>query len=94
MIETLQFAPGFSPFNLNNGFVLDILLAPLKGLEAFSFNDCYKAASIATIYDIEVPFLQINQLIANKKAVNRSKDQIDVLELERIKALRTEMGLD
>lgn len=51
-------------------------------------------ASIATIYEIEVPFLQINQLIANKKAVNRGKDQVDVIELELIKKLRIEMGLD
>ncbi len=94
MIETLQFVPGWSPFKLNNGFVLDILLTPMKGLEPFSFDDCHNAASVATIYEIEVPFLQINQLIANKKAVNRSKDQVDVIELERIKQLRIEMGLD
>jgi hypothetical protein len=94
MIETLQFVPGWSPFKLNNGFALDILLAPMKGLENFSFNDCYKLASRAEIYDLVVPFLHINQLIANKKAVNRPKDQIDVIELERIKELRTQMGLD
>ena len=94
MIETLQFVPGWSPFKLNNGFVLDILLNPMKGLENFSFDDCYKVASIATIYEIEVPFLQINQLIANKKAVNRGKDQVDVIELELIKKLRIEMRLD
>jgi hypothetical protein len=37
---------------------------------------------------LKVPFLHINQLIANKKAVNRPKDQIDVPELEKIKKLR------
>lgn len=94
MIETMQFVPGWSPFNLNNGFVLDILIAPMKGLEEFTFQECFQSASIAGIYDIEVPFLHINQLIANKKAVNRPKDQIDVIELERIKKLRIEMGLD
>jgi len=94
MIETLQFVPGWSPFKLNNGFVLDILLIPMKGLEGFSFDDCYSIASVAEIYNIKVPFLHINQLIANKKAVNRPKDQVDVIELERIKKLRAEMGLD
>ena len=43
---------------------------------------------------IQVPFLHIKQLIQNKKAVNRPKDQIDVMELEKIKQLRKEMGLD
>lgn len=39
-------------------------------------------------YGVLVPFLNINQLIANKKAVNRPKDQIDVLALEQIRKLR------
>ncbi|HXD77160.1 MAG TPA: hypothetical protein VN616_05095 [Puia sp.] len=39
---------------------------------------------------IKVPFLHINQLIENKRAVNRPKDQIDVIELERIRHLMDE----
>ena len=74
--------------------MLDILLVAMKGLEEFSFSDCYAIASLAEIYNVKVPFLHINQLIANKKAVNRPKDQLDVIELERIKKLRIEMGLD
>jgi hypothetical protein len=35
-----------------------------------------------------------NQLIANKKTVNRPKDQLDVTQLEKIVELRKEMGLD
>lgn len=42
-------------------------------------------ASIAEIDDIKVPFLHINHLIANKKAVNRPKDQMDVIYLDKIK---------
>ncbi len=34
---------------------------------------------------VTVPFLHINDLIANKKAVARPKDQLDVLELEKIR---------
>lgn len=37
--------------------------------------------------DVSVPFLHINHLLANKKAVNRPKDQVDVIELERIKEI-------
>jgi hypothetical protein len=44
-------------------------------------------ASIADIDGVKVPFLHINQLIANKKAVNRPKDQLDVIELERIQKI-------
>ena len=66
----------------------------MKGLENYSFDECLTLASIASIENIQVPFLHINQLIANKKAVNRSKDQVDVLELEKIIQLRKKMGLD
>ena len=66
----------------------------MEGLENYSFDECLNLASIASIENIQVPFLHINQLIANKKAVNRSKDQVDVLELEKIIQLRKEMGLD
>jgi hypothetical protein len=33
-----------------------------------------------------VPFLHLNNLLANKKAVGRPKDQLDVIELEKIKS--------
>jgi hypothetical protein len=87
MMKTMQFIPGWTDFSLNNGLRLDIITS-MKGLEEFSFEHCYSIATIATIDDIEVPFLHINHLIINKKAVNRSKDQIDVMELEKIKQLR------
>jgi hypothetical protein len=43
---------------------------------------------LADIDDVQVPVLHINHLIANKKAVNRPKDQLDVIYLEKIKQLR------
>jgi hypothetical protein len=84
MLETIQFVPGWTDFRLNNGLRLDIL-TNMKGLEECTFNDCLGIATIATIDAVEVPFLHLNQLIANKKAVNRPKDQIDIIELEKIK---------
>lgn len=69
--------------------VLDIMTA-MKGLEELDFNECYKMATVADINGTLVPFLHINHLIANKKAVNRPKDQIDVIELERIKKILDE----
>ena len=61
-------------------------MTTMKGLENLTFEDCYTYSSKADIDDVVVPFLHINHLIANKKAVNRSKDQLDVLELEKIKS--------
>ncbi|RYE18083.1 MAG: hypothetical protein EOP42_31240 [Sphingobacteriaceae bacterium] len=89
MIEYMQFVPGWTEFQLNNNLKLDILVS-MKGLEGYSFNECLEIASVADIQGLEVPFLHLNQLIANKKFVNRPKDQIDVLALEEIKKLRQE----
>jgi hypothetical protein len=89
MIETMQFIPGWTEFHLNNGFTLDIL-TEMKGLESYTFDECLQMASIADINDVKIPFLHLNQLIQNKKIVNRLKDQLDVEMLEEIQKLREE----
>lgn len=89
----MQFIPGWTEFNLNNGLRLDVFIN-MKTLENYSFDEYLSVAAIAHIDGVKVPFLHINHLIANKKAINRSKDQIDVIELEKIKELRKEMGLE
>ncbi|MBA2561357.1 MAG: nucleotidyltransferase [Chitinophagaceae bacterium] len=91
--EELQFVPGWTDFYIGPGIRLDVLTT-MKGIEDITFEQAFEQATIAKIEKIPVPFLHINQLIQNKKAVNRPKDQIDVLELEKIKQLRKEMGLD
>ncbi|HLF47440.1 MAG TPA: hypothetical protein VI548_13510 [Chitinophagaceae bacterium] len=84
MMSRLQIIPGWTNFHLNNGFRLDLMLS-LKGLESFSFDECYRHSDKAGIDDVVIPFLHINHLLANKKAVNRPIDQVDVIELEKIK---------
>jgi hypothetical protein len=89
-LERMPFIPGWTYFNLNNGIRLD-LMDQMKGLEGnLSFDECYTLASLADIEGVTVPFLHINHLLSNKKAVNRPKDQIDVIYLEKIKKLREE----
>ena len=73
-----------------NCLSLDIMVN-MKGLEGYSFDECLSMASVADIDGVQVPFLHINQLIANKKAVNRPKDQVDVMELERIQKINGEL---
>lgn len=87
MIEYMQFVPGWTDFTLNNNLKLDILVE-MKGLEGYSFDECLAMASVAEIEGLKIPFLHLNQLIANKKVINRPKDQLDVLALEEIQKLR------
>jgi hypothetical protein len=93
MMERMQFVPGWTYFNLNNGMRLDVMIG-VKGLEGLGFDQCLKYATIADIDEVKVPFLHINHLIASKKAANRSKDQIDVIYLEKIKKLKDEIDRD
>lgn len=87
--------PALKPFNLSpvefsltNGDKLDIMTS-MVGIEA-SFDECLQMARPARMKDIAVPVLHINHLIANKKAVGRPKDQLDVINLEKIQKLRDE----
>lgn len=89
MMDKMQIIPGWTDFNLNNGFRLELFIK-MKGLEDCTFDNCLEAANIADIDGVKIPFLHINHLIANKKAVNRPKDQLDVIYLEKIKKLKEE----
>jgi len=87
MLETMQFVTGWTDFHLNNSLRLDFI-TEMKGLDDYSFDECLQMASVADIENVSVPFLHINQLIRNKKVINRPKDQIDVSALEEIRKLR------
>jgi len=87
-IETMQFIAGRTSFYAA-GIELDIM-TEMKGLEEFSFDECYNIALRGDINGVIVPFLHINHLIQNKKTVNRLKDQIDVIYLEKIKKILAE----
>ncbi|TAL40691.1 MAG: hypothetical protein EPN92_14225 [Chitinophagaceae bacterium] len=88
-IENMKFVPGWTNFYISFGVELDIMTS-MKGLEGHSFDECLKQAMIADLDGVRVPFLHINHLLANKKAVNRPIDQLDVIELEKIKKFREE----
>ena len=81
-LDTLKF--------ITSNLLIIELTKSVKGLENYSFDEAFQMASIADIFDLKIPFLHINQLITSKKAANRSKDQIDVMKLAKIKKLRGE----
>ncbi len=86
-LETLPLLPGVVDIMIGGGIHLDIL-GTMKGLEQLSFGDCLNMSSTAELEGVNVPFLHINHLIANKKIINRPKDQVDVMELEKIRKIR------
>lgn len=83
-IETMQFIPGWTNFQLNMGFILDVMVQ-VKGLNEIGFEECYKYAVVAEIETIPVKFLHYNHLITCKKAAGRPRDLSDIEELEKIR---------
>lgn len=47
---------------------------------------CGKPVPTAVISDIPVKFLHLNHLIQSKENSNRAKDQIDLIELKKLKS--------
>jgi len=90
-LPNMQFIPGWTYFYLDNGLRLDVMTS-VKGLDNSNFDLLLESASIATIYGVDIPFLHLNALILTKKAANRPKDRLDLIELERIKKIIEEEG--
>lgn len=82
-IATMQFIPGWTDFPLNFNLRLDIMTS-VKGLENKSFDLLLEKAYIVEINDIPVYFIDYDNLIIAKKATNRPKDILDIVELEKI----------
>lgn len=74
----MQFVPGWTSFYAA-GVELDIM-TEIKGIEEITFQASYEIPPISNLEGVMVPFLHINHLIANKKTVNRPKDQMDVIQ--------------
>ena len=85
-IETMQFVAGWTSFYAA-GIEIDFM-TQIPGLEHTTFDQCYQDAAIIEFSnDLQVRFLHINHLLLAKKATNRSKDQIDIEYLSRLKQL-------
>ena len=83
-IETMQFLPGWTDFTLDYGLRLDVL-TKMKGIDPNSFDELYTNAETILIHNIEVKFIDYNNLILAKKATGRDKDLNDIAALEKIK---------
>ncbi len=74
-------------FIVADGMELEIN-TEFQNVEGLSFNECQKCALTAQFEELIVPYLSIDHLITYKKVLNRPKDQLDTIELERIKEIK------
>jgi len=50
-------------------------------ISGVTFDECYDQRDVARIDDVEIPFIDLEHLKANKRASGRPKDRVDVREL-------------
>jgi len=83
-------APGDIPsdFFFESGNVFRMGAAPMKieiltSASGVDFAMCYQRRKVANLEDMEIPFIGLEDLIANKRASARSKDMADIENLGR-----------
>ena len=82
-VETMQFIPGYTDVNIGFGMRLD-LMTSVKGLEDISFDELFNNATVVEIAGVKVNFIDYENLIKSKFAANRTKDILDIEELNKV----------
>jgi len=55
----------------------------MNSISGVAFDDAYDRRQTVRLDDLDVPFIGYEDLVRNKSATGRGKDQVDVEELER-----------
>jgi predicted nucleotidyltransferase len=90
---------GFASLNLRaedlleEDIVVEIGREPMKiqvltGIDGITFERCMKDRVLVSISGLQVPFIGLDSLLANKAAAPRNKDRIDFDELTRLRKLK------
>ena len=60
-------------------------MTSVKGIDENDFNELYGFSEITMIENVPVRVIDYKNLIRTKQASGRTKDQLDIEELEKIK---------
>jgi len=83
-IESMEFIPGWTDFIVGPGLRLDVMTS-VKGVDEKDFDELYRFSETTVIENIPVRVIDYKNLIRTKQATGRTKDQLDIEELEKIK---------
>lgn len=56
----------------------------LTDIDGVEFDDAYPDRVVVRLGDVDIPFVGLHHLIANKRATGRPEDAVDVMRLEAI----------
>lgn len=83
-IESMEFIPGWTDFSVGPGLRLDVMTS-VKGINEKDFDELYQLSETTMIDNTPVRVIDYKNLIKTKQSSNRTKDQLDIEELEKIK---------
>ena len=83
MLLDVPIIAGYCEVMMDDGMYAD-LMTDIPGLNKNNFDEYFQKATVDEINGVKARFLHYNHLLENKRATNRPKDQLDVLELERV----------
>ena len=84
-VKSLQLVAGFTEFKVGeSGFVVDSM-TNLKAFNAFDFDQCFERAKPGEFKGIKFKVIHALDLLKEKEATNRPKDQGDIEHLRKLK---------
>ena len=83
-IESIEFIPGWTDFTVGPGLRLDVMTS-VKGINEKDFDELYQLSETTLIDGTPVRVIDYKNLIKTKQASGRTKDQLDIEELEKIR---------
>ncbi len=84
VLMTTPIIAGYCEILMDDGMYAD-LMTEIPGLDKDKFDEYYAMATKDVIDGYNIRFLHYNHLIQNKTATGRTKDKLDIEELNRIK---------
>jgi predicted nucleotidyltransferase len=74
---------GYCEIMMDDGFYVD-LMTSIPGLDPNDYDVQFERRKINLIEGVQIPYINFNDLVVNKKATGRPKDLEDCAQLERI----------
>jgi predicted nucleotidyltransferase len=74
---------GYCEIMMDDGFYVD-LMTSIPGLEAVDYDAQFERRKIHLVNGVEIPYINFNDLVINKKATGRPKDFDDCIQLEKV----------
>lgn len=77
-VGDLQLVAGFNEFKVgDSGFIVEPMTS-LKAFKSFDFDSCYERAESGSFKNIHFKVIHSKDLLKEKQAINRPKDQGDI----------------